>query len=339
MLTKQEESIFRSKLGLTIMKYFGISFVIALASGVATTLLLNCFIRENGISGETVELLSYMVTIAVLFVVFLKLFHKKIRYIHTLEHGIEIIEGGGLEYPIPVEGDDELTALAIQLNDMRRTLQKQINERETAIRENHEMVTAISHDIRTPLTSVICYLDLIRDGKVKSPEEEAVYINNALEKACQIKNLTTALFSHSVAENEEVMFHYELIDGNELLAQVLSESVFLLEEKGPTVQVKDSIAEGFAINVDIQQFRRVFDNLCSNALKYADPRRPISFDVMLEPDTLRIIQTNQVRKNSGGESFGIGLKTCEKIAERHEGTFKSWIEKGEFVAIWTLPLY
>ena len=51
MLTKQEESIFRSKLGLTIMKYFGISFVIALASGVATTLLLNCFIRENGISG------------------------------------------------------------------------------------------------------------------------------------------------------------------------------------------------------------------------------------------------------------------------------------------------
>ena len=60
---------------------------------------------------------------------------------------------------------------------------------------------------------------------------------------------------------------------------------------------------------------------------------------MLEPDTLRIIQTNQVRKNSGGESFGIGLKTCEKIAARHEGTFKSWIEKGEFVAIWTLPLY
>ena len=55
MLTKQEESIFRSKLGLTIMKYFGISFVIALASGVATTLLLNCFIRENGISGETVD--------------------------------------------------------------------------------------------------------------------------------------------------------------------------------------------------------------------------------------------------------------------------------------------
>ena len=78
MLTKQEESIFRSKLGLTIMKYFGISFVIALASGVATTLLLNCFIRENGISGETVELLSYMVTIAVLFVVFLKLFHKNL---------------------------------------------------------------------------------------------------------------------------------------------------------------------------------------------------------------------------------------------------------------------
>lgn len=99
MLTKQEESIFRSKLGLTVMKYFGVSFVIALASGVVTTLLLTCFIRENGISEETVELLSYMVTIAVLFVVFLKLFHKKIRYIHTLEHGIEIIEGGRAGIP------------------------------------------------------------------------------------------------------------------------------------------------------------------------------------------------------------------------------------------------
>lgn len=339
MLTKGEEGIFQSKLGLTVMRYFGIAFLIGFLSGTLTALVMSPFISDTGISQSTVRILSYMVTISVMSLVFLKLFHKKIRYIHALEHGIEIIEGGGLEYPIPIEGNDELTSLAIQLNDMRRTLQKQINEREAAIQENYEMVTAISHDIRTPLTSVICYLDLIKDHKVETADQEVAYISNALEKAYQIKDLTGDLFSHSVAENQEVQFRYELINGNELLSQVLSESVFLLEEKGFKVQIKDSVQEAFDINVDIHQFRRVFDNLCSNALKYADLDHPICFDVMLDQGTLRLIQTNQIKKKSDTESFGIGLKTCEKIAERHEGSFRGWVEKEEFVAILTLPLY
>lgn len=339
MWTKGEGSIFQSKLGLTVMRYFGMAFLTGFVSGGASSIVLSFFISDNGISQATVRIISYLVTISVMTLVFLKLFHKKIRYIHTLEHGIEIMEGGGLEYPIPVEGDDELTSLAIQLNAMRRALQKQISEREAAIQENYEMVTAISHDIRTPLTSVICYLDLIKDHKVTTAEQAGAYINIALEKAYQIKDLTGDLFSHSVAENEEVHFHYQLLNGNELLSQVLSESVFLLEEKGFSVQVKDSIQEAFAINVDIHQFRRVFDNLCSNALKYADPNDPICFDVMLDEDSLRVIQTNQIKKKNDSESFGIGLKTCEKIADRHQGTFKAWIEKNEFVAILTLTLY
>ena len=281
----------------------------------------------------------YMFTFVVCILIFMTLLKKKVRYINLIEKGIKIIESGGLKYRIPLQDDDELTSLAISINDMSRAMQERLEWEEKAKKENYDMITAISHDIRTPLTSVICYLDLLADGKYDSPEKLHIYLENAKNKAYQIKGLADNLFAHSLVSNEEIPFKYEAVNGNELMAQLISDCIYVLEDKGFTVEYKDKTDISYTLSVDPQQIGRVFDNLCSNAMKYADKTQPISFSTKIMGQELMITQSNQIAEIiPKQDSSGIGIHTCKKILARHDGSITITQTQKYFSALLSLPI-
>lgn len=282
----------------------------------------------------------YMFSLVVGLFIFMTLLKKKIRYINLIEKGIKIIESGSLKYRIPLQEDDELTSLAISINDMSRAMQEQLEWEEQVKKENYDIITSISHDIRTPLTSVICYLDLLTDHKYDSPEKLQEYLENAKNKAYQIKGLADHLFAHSLVANEEISFKYEIVNGNELLSQFISDCIYLLEDKGFTVSYEDNTPIPYTLSVDTQQIGRIFDNLCSNVMKYADKAQPIFFSTKIIGQELMLTQGNQITaEKTPQESSGIGLNTCKKIAERHGGSLTVTKTPKYFSVLLALPAH
>lgn len=281
----------------------------------------------------------YMLTFVICILIFMTLLKKKVRYINLIEKGIKIIESGSLKYRIPLQDDDELTSLAISINDMSHAMQERLEWEEKLKKENYDMITSISHDIRTPLTSVICYLDLLTDGKYDSPEKLQQYLENAKNKAYQIKGLTDNLFAHSLVSNEEIPFKYQAVNGNELMAQFISDCIYVLEDKGFTVEYEDKALTPYTVTADVQQLGRVFDNLCSNIMKYADQKYPVSFSLKIMGQELILTQTNLISAQAHSqESSGIGIHTCKKILERHDGSLTITKTQKYFSAMITLPI-
>ncbi|HEY5557867.1 HAMP domain-containing sensor histidine kinase [Acetobacterium sp.] len=311
-----------SRLGFTLLKYMAIAFVCAMLFSV----LVTTFIKPWFTMSEFWSIVIYSVLPCIFMLILLiSLLGKKIHYINEIQKGIQIIEGGSMDYTIPIRGHDELSSLARSINEMRRALDAEIKSQEKAKRENQQLITSVSHDIRTPLTSIVCYLELIQDGRVRDPVKEKAYLNTALEKAYQIKGLITSLFEHALADNGDVPFHFETYDGNMLISQIVEEITFSLKEGGFQLVVENCIDQDFSLTVDLKQLRRIFDNLVSNILKYADPKQPVDLGLILNNKELCIIQRNktiadfQISGNTSVDSSGIGLATCKRIIVRHLG--------------------
>ncbi|WP_222124450.1 HAMP domain-containing protein [Paenibacillus xylanexedens] len=138
------------------------------------------------------------VIVSGLFCIFVMLFFvsRKTSYIGRLEQEIKILEGGDLKHPLTVMGKDELSSLAQSINEMRLSFIERLESEEQEKQENLELITALSHDLRTLLTVLVGYLDLIKHKKYKSDDDLLRYLNNSSEKAHQIKTLSDQLFNY-----------------------------------------------------------------------------------------------------------------------------------------------
>ena len=126
----------------------------------------------------------------------------KIRYIRKLSSEIEILEGGDLDYEITVTGRDELAALAKGLDDMRGSFREKVRQEAHLVAANHKMITEMSHDIRTPLTTVMLYTEILRKRQVKSEEQFWEYIDKIDQKTRRMKQLTDHLFEYALVTGE-----------------------------------------------------------------------------------------------------------------------------------------
>lgn len=116
---------------------------------------------------------------------------KKIRYIDRLSRDLEILEGGNLEYQVEEQGRDEITDLARGINSMKNSFRSQIMEVEDLTRKNQEMVTEISHDLRTPLTSVLLYTEILLNGRWSGERQRQEYLEKIAKKVQHMKGLST----------------------------------------------------------------------------------------------------------------------------------------------------
>lgn len=276
----------------------------------------------------------------VLFMLLIALFvSKKLRYLLKLTQEAAILEGGDLTYPITVMGNDELGELARGIDDMRKAiLERQSGEAE-AKSANRELISAMSHDLRTPLTSLLGYLDLMEMGKYENDEQLSHFIKSSRDKGYRIKQLSDKLFEYFlVYASDWSNTPCELVDAWTFLSQIIAENAFELEVAGFSVRVS---CEPFCAEAQIstELMQRVFENTFLNVKKYAAQASPVQISCVYQADSARVSIKNTV-KNERERVAGtrIGLKTCEKLMRFHGGSFLASEEAGVFSVIIELPV-
>jgi len=269
-------------------------------------------------------------------IIMLTLISKKISYIRTLENEIKILEGGNLNYNITINGNDELSFLAESINEMRKSFIEQLQSENEAKSANSELITAISHDLRTPLTALLGYLDIIEYKKYKTKENLMQYIHNSREKAYQIKSLSDKLFEYFLVFNRRNDLDLETFNVNEILEQLFQEEFFMLNDENFTYDFIPCNRISY-LDMNLISIRRVFDNMFSNISKYADKSEPIKIRYYIKDQNLTITIKNKISTNlKSVSSTGIGLKTCTKIIEMHNGKLST--EKTDDSFIITISL-
>jgi len=274
---------------------------------------------------------------------FIYLTQGKLKYIQDISKGLQAISKGDFEYRVPQKGDDEIGLLAKNINSMADELKKSIYEERRSEKLKNELITNVSHDLRTPLTSVMVYLRLYTEKKYDSAEQAQEYIDIAYKKSISLKELIDDLFEYTKLNNFDIKLDMEVFDINRLARQVIQEIMPVALEKNIKFEtnLKD---QKFFINADAGKMARVVENIISNAIKYSGSGSRIdvvSFkrdcEVILEisnpSDSIndedlknifeRFYRIDKSRSGSLGGS-GLGLSIAKSIIHLHEG--KIWAE-------------
>ena len=327
----------RRKLSREILGLIGISaflslllflIVSGLANGMAETYCFNNDIVMTEFDWIELELwilgVSALLACCTFSILFLSMLGDRIAYIRKITAGIDGLHVPDQSPAIPLEGNNELTELAAAINDMSAT-QRQIREKEQALaQEKEQLIRTLSHDIRTPLTSILAYSDYLTTQEEITPKEQKAYMQLIRKKAEQIRDLTDILLDGSRRNPER----FE--DGRLLVAQIAAEFEEELEDQFE-ITTDLSGCPAFAGTFDVQELRRIFDNLCSNIQKYADPGKPVTLTLRIQNGALLIRQTNAVLpQNPQSESYRIGLNSIRRIAQMYGGSVTVQQDKTQF---------
>jgi His Kinase A (phosphoacceptor) domain./HAMP domain. len=274
------------------------------------------------------------------FFVILMLYNRKIiRRIVQLSKEVSLIENGNLEHVIHYTGNDEISLLGKNANNMRNSIIARHKSEKDAWDANSELITSMSHDIRTPLTSLIGYLEILDAKNYNSSEQLDKYIKNCKEKSIQLKDLSDKLFQYFlVFGKEHIAMEMSTFDVQILFEQLLGEHIFELTNLGFDVQ-SEFVEESCIITVDILYLKRLFDNLFSNIIKYAALNRPVSIIGMVNQNELIVSMSNEIKQDSElTDSTNIGLKTCQKIVEQMNGQFETIKKEDHFQVLILFPI-
>jgi signal transduction histidine kinase len=157
---------------------------------------------------------------------------RKMDYILQLSKEIQILEGGSLEYTITVKGKDELSKLAEGIENMRKSFQRMIYKETEIVRENQKIVTEMSHDLRTPITSIMLYTEILKKGKYENEAQLLEYLKKIDQKARRMKQLSEHLFEYSLLSGEDEVKLEEPDNFETLLYDLFSETCSYLEQRG-----------------------------------------------------------------------------------------------------------
>lgn len=289
---------------------------------------------------DAAEICNLSVSFICFVLIFLILINRKISYINRLANELKILEGGNLHSAVTVKGKDELTFLAQGIDEMRKSFLAQMRSEREAHAANSELITSISHDLRTPLTVLIGFLDIIACKKYTTQEQLCRYIESSREKAYQIKELSDKLFEYFLVyggENREPAL--ERFDSCALFPQLMGEYALVLEDRGFTVKITSDIPSCI-FEANLISIRRVFDNLFNNVRKYADVSFPVVISFTKAAGTLSVAISNTVETACpAAEGTGIGIRTCEKIMSQHHGSITTVKSGHLFEAVVNFPMY
>lgn len=255
---------------------------------------------------------------------------RKMEEIRRLGQEIEILETGNLDYAITVQGKDELAALAEGVDCMRRSLKEQIEQEARLVRENQEMVTEMSHDLRTPLTSILLYTEILQKGAYKNPDRLLEYLEKIHQKARRLKQLSDHLFEYALIAEDAGIQLERPEEYKALFYDLLSETCSYLEQKGFQAEARLEWKPK-RIQVDENYIARILDNITSNIVKYAKKERPVIISCSCDEERVRIAFENTVKMSEKSEeSSGIGLPNIRKMMERMGGSCQAGQREGQF---------
>lgn len=255
---------------------------------------------------------------------------KKLNYMELLNQSIRVLEGGQLDYKVPVQGTDELAQMAQSLNEMSASLKQQMEQVQQAQAQRYELITSLSHDLRTPLTAQLGYLELLAEHHYQTPAQHDDYLNKCVRSCRSVIELSNGLFRIASGEFPQRDPKLEQLPAPDIFLQVFSEKLALLEETGWQVQYLAPSCTPCLLWLDIDALCRIADNLISNLQKYADSAQPVCFEVTAEDDRFCVCLSNAVCTTPQGDSHGVGLKNVAALMERMHGQSSYTIENGLF---------
>jgi len=289
---------------------------------------------------DVVIVLGYVLLgIMVFSVVFFLLQEKTVSYIGKLSDAIQRISEGDLNTTVEVMGDDEFSSMAENLNKMVEDIRTLMDKEREAERTKNELITNVAHDLRTPLTSIIGYLELL-SGKAAPlpPEMQKKYIDIAYSKTRRLEKLIEDLFGFTKLNYGKISMHVSKVDIIKLLSQLLEESYPNFANKNLSYELQSNVPAK-VINADGNLLARLFDNLINNAIKYGADGKRVLVKVSAQEETVQVSVTNygyvipaaelplifekfyrveQSRSTTTGGT-GLGLAIVKNIVDMHGG--------------------
>ena len=297
-------------------------------------------LAELLLSMNAAVVLVYVVSGILLFsVTFLLLQESSIRYISHISDAIQNISEGDLNPTIDVIGDDEFSSMAANLNKMAEDIRQLMEKERESERTKNELITNVAHDLRTPLTSIIGYLELLAGNTRIDPEMQHKYIEIAYGKSKRLEKLIEDLFGFTKLNYGKMSMHVAQLDLVKLLGQLLEEAYPNFAEKNLSYDLQSNVPAKM-ISADGNLLARLFDNLIGNAIKYgADGKRVLvqifageevvtvsvtNYGYVIPPDELPLIfnkfyRVERSRSSSTGGT-GLGLAIAKEIVDMHGGT-------------------
>ena len=290
---------------------------------------------------DIANIASLVVAIVVLAAVLISYFYTVTSRISRLARDVSTVSHGSMNHVIRAgNAHDEISRLCRNVEYMRSSIVYTLEKEREAVTANTELITSMSHDIRTPLTVLLGYLDIMK----MQTEDEAMlqYISSAEQTAVRLKNLSDEMFQYFlVFSGEQSRTMCEPYDATTLLPQLFAEHWVLLAEGGyeiETHQDEGVFATSPVIVTNAPGCMRIVDNLFSNMRKYAEPTSPIHFYLTEDDAWVNVRIENKIREDTEDvESTGIGLKTCERIAKNIGMRFRTGKEEDTFVVCVSFP--
>ena len=297
------------------------------ADGTADVFLYGFFSYPLYSYAMTAEILLAVILLVAIVILGIR---RPVKYIGRLKDECEILGNGNLDYQVTVQGRDELALLAQGLDNMRMAL-RESNEKEAELTAaNRRMITEMSHDLRTPLTSLLIYTEILGKKAAKDPRQAMEYVSKIEKKARQIKRLSDNIFEYALITEETKAELGEPQTLRELFYDPLSEMTAYLGERGYMVELRPDTGSGSErrqIRVNEEYINRIMDNIVSNIEKYADKSMPVRIETIYTEEYGGLAFRNGIscstedrRKTEG--STNIGLHNVEKMMKKMNGYFR-----------------
>lgn len=318
-------------------------------------------IRKQQIQKLLLLLLLMLVCSLALFVFYFLLLTRHLSsYLVEISSGINKIAEGDFDHQIPVRTKDELGMIAGCINEMSEQIQENIELERKTEQEKNQLITSVAHDIRTPLTSILGYLELLfhksEETDISSTQSQE-YLRIAYDKSLRLMTLTEDLFTYTKVSFGELKIQKQPLDLIMFLEQMIEEFYPSFIEYGLDCQFTHSI-DSIPFRGDSSMLARAFSNLLSNAVKYGKDGKEllITADILAETAVIKFTNygmiipqealahifdrfyrvENSRSLDTGGS--GLGLSIAQRAIKLHNGTIRAVSGKDGTSFIITLPL-
>lgn len=274
--------------------------------------------------------------LALLFILYLVLKLRRIReQLSIIKDALDDLKSGNLNRRVLARENDMTRQVCYDINEIAINSQSRLIQQRQAELAYKRLMTSLSHDVKTPLASLVGYLEAIEKGLVTGREKDD-YIHVASDKAHRLKGFVTALFEWVKLDAGEQSFHFELYDINELSRNIMADWIPVLENAGLNydIEIPETV---FSVKVDPNAYTRIFNNLLQNILVHSEAdylELCINEDIqqvkIMITDNGKGISTEDIphifermyqcdhSRSSGGN--GLGLSIVKELVSVHQGT-------------------